>query len=50
MKGVKTTMGVMPLSDYLEIKAGQYGYDSYEELRKDGFSISVSEEDLVEME
>ena len=50
MKGVKTNMGVMPLEDYYDIKASQYGYDSYEEMRADGLSVNVSEEDLVEME
>lgn len=50
MKGVKTNMGVMPMADFLEIKASQYGYDSYEEMRADGISVSIHEEDLVEME
>lgn len=50
MKGVKTNIGIMPLGDYLDIKASQYGYDSYEEMRADGLCVSVSEADLVEME
>lgn len=50
MKGIKTNIGVMPLEDYFDIMASKYGYDSYEEMRADGLSVSVHEDDLVEME
>lgn len=38
---IKTNMGKMPLEDYLEIKAYQYGFDSYAELKEAGLSISI---------
>lgn len=38
---VETNMGKMPLDDYLEIRAQQCGFDSYEELREAGLSISI---------
>ena len=46
--GVRTNIGVIPLEDYYEIKANQYGYDSYEDLRADGLYIEKpSQKDLV---
>ena len=48
MKFVKTNMGLMPLNDYLDIKAMQCGYDDYAALRADGLNISVSPDDIVE--
>lgn len=36
---VKTNHGDIPLIDYLDIKASQYGFDSYEELLDEGMSI-----------
>lgn len=50
MKYVKTNIGNVPLEDYLDIKASQYGYDSYEDLVADGARIDVAEEDIIEME
>lgn len=38
---IDTNMGSMPKSDYLNIKAYEYGYNSYEEMLADGFSIDV---------
>lgn len=38
---IKTNMGEMPIEDYLNIKARQYGFDSYEELVAAGYSIDV---------
>lgn len=38
---VNTNMGLMPVDTYLEIKASEYGYDSYEELCRDGLKIEV---------
>lgn len=40
---VKTNIGEMPLEDYLDIRAIQYGFDSYEDMRKQGYSIDIPE-------
>ena len=40
---VKTNIGEMPLEDYLDIRAMQYGFDSYEDMRKQGYSIDIPE-------
>lgn len=47
-KYVKTTRGLIPMEDYLEIAAMKYGYDSYEQLKNDGLGIDVSENDIIE--
>lgn len=47
LKYIKTNMGLIPYEDYLDIKAQQYGYDDYEELKSDGLCITVSESDIV---
>lgn len=36
---VDTNIGSMPLEDYLDIRAMQYGFDDYEDLRRHGFSL-----------
>lgn len=36
---VETNMGIMPLKDYREIKAQQYGYDSYDALYASGMRL-----------
>lgn len=41
-KMVQTNMGLMPLEDYLDIVASQYGYDSYEEMQAEGYTIDTS--------
>lgn len=41
-KMVQTNMGPMPLEDYLDIVASQYGYDSYEEMQAEGYKIDTS--------
>ena len=38
---VKTNIGTMPVVDYLEIQAMQSGFDSYEDMKKQGYSIDV---------
>ena len=38
---VKTNMGTMPVEDYLEIQAMQFGFDSYEDMKKQGYSIDI---------
>lgn len=36
---VKTNLGDIPIDDYLDIKACQYGFDSYEDLKEAGLMI-----------
>lgn len=40
---IQTNMGEMPLEDYLDIRALEYEFDSYKELKKAGFSIEIPE-------
>lgn len=42
-KYVKTNMGDIPLEDYYEIKAHEYGYDSYADMKAEGLGISEPE-------
>lgn len=39
MRTVKTNMGTIPIEDYREIAAIQNGFDSYEDLRKQGYRL-----------
>lgn len=48
MKYVKTNIGTMPLEDYLDIKAGNYGFDSYDDMLAAGYKITVAPEDIIE--
>ena len=48
-KCVKTNMGSIPLEDYLEIRAQQLGFSSYEELREEGYIIDVPEAEEEEV-
>lgn len=50
MKYVKTTRGIIPMEDYLEIHAVQHGFHSYEELKEAGYSIEIPESDIIEKE
>lgn len=45
MVDVCTNMGIMPIEDYLDIAAMQYGFDSYEDLCAHGLSIDLPEEE-----
>lgn len=40
-KYVETNIGKIPLEDYREIRAMQCGFDSYEDMLKEGYCISV---------
>ena len=40
-KMVSTNIGMIPAEDYLEIVSGQYGFDSYEDLKKAGYDIDI---------
>jgi hypothetical protein len=44
METIKTNIGTMPIEDYLEIKAMQYGFDSYEEMRNEGYYILLDDD------
>ena len=37
---VKSNVGRMPAPDYLETRAGEYGYDSYAEMYEEGYRIA----------
>lgn len=37
-----------PLEEYVDLIASQYGYDSYEEMEKDGLHIPLDEKDIIE--
>lgn len=39
-KDIKTNVGRILMPDYLGIKAGTYGYDSYEEMYSEGCHIA----------
>lgn len=41
MEYVDTNIGRMPLTDYLELKAMQFGFDSYAELLESGYTIDI---------
>lgn len=40
---VKTNMGLVPLEDYYDMCSRQMGFDSYEDLRDNGYSIDKPE-------
>ena len=44
---VKTGIGLIPLMEYLDIKASQNGFDDYADMQSYGYSITVSDEDKV---
>lgn len=44
---VRTNIGLVPMRDYLDIRAMSYGFDDYEDLKKHGGHIEVSPDDLV---
>lgn len=45
---VKTNMGLVPLEDYYDICSRQMGFDSYEDLRDNGYSIDKPETITIE--
>lgn len=47
-KYIKTNIGDVPLEDFLEIQAVQYGFDSYEDMQSEGLSVSINDEDIIE--
>ncbi len=36
---VETNIGTIPIEDYCEIKAAQYGFDSYEDMYRQGYRL-----------
>lgn len=40
---VKTSHGLLPLEDYLDIRAMQNGFDDYEDMRNSGICIEKPE-------
>lgn len=48
-KYVKTNMGVMPLEDYLDIQAAQAGFEDYEDLKANGYSIDTSNLSIIQV-
>ena len=48
MKMVKTNVGLIPIAEYLDIAARQGGFEDYEDAKRNGVSISVSDADVTE--
>lgn len=46
---VETNIGRIPLDDYKEIVAMKYGFSSYADLRKEGYTLDIPE-DIVGIE
>ena len=38
---VETNIGSIPREDYLDIRAQQYGFDDYEDMKRQGYSLHV---------
>ena len=47
---IDTNMGAMPIEDYREIRAIQYGFDSYEDFRKAGYYLNIDKPNISEPE
>lgn len=47
---VATNIGLIPKEDYLDIMAMQYGFESYEDLKKAGYEINVKGVDFKMVE
>lgn len=45
---IRTNIGAIPLEDYLDIKAIQLGFDDYEDLKSNGYSLEYNKEDCFE--
>lgn len=43
MKYIETNMGQIPLEDYLDIRARQYGFEDYEELERAGYTLEIKQ-------
>lgn len=40
---IDTSIGEMPLVDYFEIEASNFGFDSYDQMRKEGYNVNLDE-------
>ena len=49
-KYVDTNVGLMPIEDYLETKAIQFGFDSYSDMKANGFDIVEPKTIEIEIE
>ena len=45
---VATNIGLIPKEDYLDIMAMQYGFESYEDLKKAGYSIHLEDKEIIQ--
>ena len=45
MSYIETNIGQMPVEDYLDIKAMQYGFEDYEDMKKHGLYIDLEKEE-----
>lgn len=45
---IRTNIGAIPLEDYLDIKSTQLGFDDYEDLKSNGYTLEYNKEDLFE--
>ncbi len=45
---VSTNIGLIPKEDYLDIMAMQYGFESYEDLKKAGYSIHLEDKEIIQ--
>ena len=43
-KTIKTNIGEMPIEDYLDIKASQMGFDDYEDMLAQGFTLELGDD------
>lgn len=53
MKGIKIYSGdkekIIPIEDYLDIRAMQSGFDDYKNLTDNGMSIEIAPDSIVEI-
>lgn len=49
MKYIQTNIGLIPLEDYLDIKAKEYGFENYKELQAAGYKITINSVDIKEI-
>lgn len=45
---IRTNIGAIPLEDYLDIKSTQLGFEDYEDLKSNGYTLEYNKEDLFE--
>ncbi len=47
---IDTNIGKMPVEDYIHIQAVQYGYDSYDDMKKDGLHIEIDKSIIIHID